>query len=95
MKNFEKEQIVKLDEQKIECEKAINTMEKNIEKTLTEEKSALNSKKEEKVVNAKDKAKELSKEISFNYQKKIEELETKSAKNFKKAVDKIFVMILE
>ncbi len=93
LKNFEKQEQNRLEQMQAASLKDIEKANKDIDKRLKETKEELLRTKDEEVKVAKEKAGEKAKEVASEYKGKIGELEIKSSKNFKGAVDKIFSVI--
>ena len=95
LRSFEKQEEEKLNKLIEHSSGITGAAKKNIDNNLKEEKKKLQDKMQEELQKAKANAKEDSKEIAKEYKKKIEQLESKSSKNFEKAVDRIFSIILD
>jgi len=95
LRNFEKEQEDKLKQAESDSISAVGKARADIDKKLKDEKERLNTEKNEKIAMAKEKAKEEAKEIVGEYKQRIVELEKRSSKNFDKAVDGLFLTVLQ
>lgn len=95
LKQFEKQEEAKLQKAQSDSLSEIEKAKIGIDRRLKQEKESWENKKEGEINKTREKAMEEIKEVIKEYMQKINELEKKSSKNFKKAVDKIFAVILK